>query len=108
MLKKLALFFAGLLLGLAVTVVAGTKSATLSGPADITTTSRWVQVCVAPVVLEGGTAGVAATIHACARDDAVPGALDCQSSVRATQNPPAAVVNLVNFMIAAWKADHGY
>ena len=96
---------AGLLLGFAGSALAA-KTATLTGPVDITSRDRWQRVCLSPLQLDGQD-GVVATIDACARDAVNPAIVECKSASRFSATPPTAVVNIVNFMITAYCADHG-
>jgi hypothetical protein len=105
--RNVLLVALGVALGVTGSAVAATKTATLTGPSSIASQGRWASVCVMPQEVDGSP-GVAAVITACAKDDAFPNIVDCKSATRATVSPPAAVTNLVNFMIGAWNADYGY
>ena len=96
---------AGLLLGFAGSALAA-KTATLTGPTTIADRDKWQRVCLSPLQLDGQE-GVVATIDACARDAVNPAIVECRSASRFDATPPAAVTNIVNFMITAYCADHG-
>mgnify|MGYP003417710388 CR=1 FL=1 len=106
---KLRFAIYGLLAGLALGLWGSawaSKTATLTGPTDITSRDRWQRVCLAPLALDGQD-GVVATIDACARDATNPAIVECKSASRFSATPPVAVTNIVNFMIAAYCADNG-
>jgi hypothetical protein len=101
---------AGLTLGLWASALAA-KTATLTGPSTIADRDKWQRVCLSPLTLANAQGvnedGVVATIDACARDATNPAIVECKSASRFDATPPAAVTNIVNYMINAYCQDHG-
>ena len=110
--KRLAYVALGLALGLAIPALA-TKTATLTGPTDITSWDKWQRVCLSPLVLNdaGGQPqqGVVATIDACSRDATNPAIVECKSSsaFRAQGQIPAQVTTIVNYMVNLYCTENG-
>ena len=108
--KRLFAVILGIAIGATPPALAA-KTATLSGPATIADLDKWQRVCLSPLTLVNaqGVAedGVVATIDACARDATNPAIVECKSASRFAASPPAAVTNIVNYMINAYCTDNG-
>lgn len=98
--KYVLVLIVGLVLGIGATVLAATKSATLTPPADHTA-QGW-SICLAPTAVVGT---YTLTVNACAKD-AVTGISDCE--VQSISGSGVSIDAFADARLAAWRTAFGY